>query len=642
MNSLEFAAFLNLRSYKFEQITRDLIVGALPDLITLAAGKSAAPQGNVGGTRSGIKRMGESVEDNTPRVILDDAPGCQRVYRAPLAIIRADTVEDAVRALEDIERALKKGCHAAGYLSYELGYALEQRLIRLMPRERSMPLLWFGIFDSYATVRSEDGTNWPRTHAGPLAHGWDSNMHRAAFDHVHALISAGDLYQANVSYRAGFAFAGSPYAFYRQLKAQSAARHCAFVDDGVRQILSLSPELFFAIGTDGRVRVKPMKGTAARGQSAEADSLAIARLCASEKERAENLMIVDLLRNDLAKIAHAGSVRVEGLFEVETYPTLHQMVSTVSAQLTHRQTISNVIHALFPCGSVTGAPKLRAMEVIRDVETSPRGIYCGAIGRFSPDGTAYFNVAIRTLTIANGRGELGVGGAIVQDSAAAAEYDECRLKAQFFETVRKPVQLIETMRYSQAEGFVRGARHLARMERSADALGLSFDSERARAALDHVARGCRTDVRVRLLLDEAGQFHIETQPLPALLSFWRYAISPVRVHSADPLARHKTSRRRLYERARERLVAEAGCDEVVFLNENSELTEGSRSNIFIERDGRLLTPHIDCGLLDGCFRRELLDQCCCIEARLTCTDLENADRVFLGNSVRGLIPAMPI
>src|SRR5438105_10358390 len=424
--------------------------------------------------------MGGSVEDNTPRVILDDAPGFERVYRAPLATIRADTVEDIVHALEDIEHALKKGCHAAGYLSYGLGYALEQRLIRLMPRERGVPLLWFGIFDSCATVPSEDGTNWPRTHAGPPIHGWDSNMHRAAFEHVHALISAGDLYQANVSYRSRFVFVGSPYAFYRQLKAQSGARHCAFVDDGERQILSLSPELFFAIGADGRVRVKPMKGTAPRGESEEADSLAIARLCTSEKERAENLMIVDLLRNDLAKIAHPGSVRVEALFQVETYPTLHQMVSTVSAQLAHPQTISNVIRALFPCGSVTGAPKLRAMEVIRDIETSPRGVYCGAVGHFSPDGTARFNVAIRTLTIANGRGELGLGGAIVQDSSAAAEYDECRLKAQFFETVRKPVRLIETMRYSQADGFIRGARHLARMERSAVALGLSFNSERVR------------------------------------------------------------------------------------------------------------------------------------------------------------------
>jgi len=585
--------------------------------------------------------MGGLVRDGVPRVILDDASGFERVYRAPLDIIRADRIEDIAVALADIQEALAKGCHAAGYLSYELGYALERRLAPLMPTRRNVPLLWFGVFDSCEIVPPATESEWPRTHAGPLTHEWDSDAHRAAFGFIHALISAGDLYQANVSYRAAFAFAGCPYAFYRQLKAQSGARHCAFVDDGERQFLSLSPELFFAIGVDGQITVKPMKGTAARGATADADALAVERLYASDKERAENLMIVDLLRNDLAKIAATGSVRVDSLFDIETYPTLHQMVSTVSAQLAAGN-VSTIVGALFPCGSVTGAPKLRAMEVIREVETSPRGIYCGAIGHFAPDGAARFNVAIRTLTIAGGRGELGIGSAVVHDSAAAAEYDECRLKAKFLETARIPVQLIETLRYAPREGLARGALHLARMERSATVLGLPFDRERGRAALDDAVRDCLESTRVRLVLNETGGFHIETGSIPVAPSLWRYAISPKRVNSADPIVPHKTSRRRMYDGERARLSAETGCDEVLFLNEKDELTEGSRSNIFIGRDGRLFTPHQDCGLLDGCLRRELLDQRDCTEARLVQADLETAERVFLGNSLRGLIPAISV
>ena len=581
-------------------------------------------------------------EDKTPRVILDGASDYERIYTHPVATIRADSIEEVADAFAAIEQALAKGRHAAGYFSYELGYALEGRLVPLLPRTRTLSLLWFGIFDRCLIAPAENRTKWPRTHAGLLAHEWDSEAHRAAFTHVQSLISAGDLYQANVSYRARFAFTGSPYAFYRQLKASSGASHCAFVNDGERQILSLSPELFFSLDADGRVTVKPMKGTAARGATAEADSQAISALRASDKECAENLMIVDLLRNDLSKVAVTGSVRVESLFEVETYPTLHQMVSTVSAKLASPQSVSSIVRALFPCGSVTGAPKLRAMEVIRDIETSNRGIYCGAIGHFAPDGAARFNVAIRTVTIAKGRGELGLGSAVVHDSRARAEYDECRLKAQFFETVRKPLQLIETLRFTPAEGFIRGPRHLARMERSAAALGLPFDCGRARAELAAVVRERRGDLRVRLLLHEDGRFGAEAQPLSDSPSLWRYAISPYRVDSRDPLAQHKTSRRGFYDRERDRMAAETGCDEVLFLNEEDELTEGSRSNVFIERNGYLFTPKIDSGLLDGCLRRELLDQRDCTEARLTRADLETADQVFLGNSLRGLIPATAV
>jgi anthranilate/para-aminobenzoate synthase component I len=292
-----------------------------------------------------------------PQIVLDD-PRCggQRVYGGALEVIGADAIEQVGAAFAKLEGALAAGRHAAGYFAYELGYALERRLVPLMPYARNVPLLWFGVFDDCEFWPATADEFVPRTYAGRLAHEWDEARHTAAFDWIHALIAAGDLYQANLSYRARFAFAGEPYALYRELRAGARARHCAFVDDGERQIVSISPELFFEISPDGVMRTRPMKGTAGRGATSEEDSAARARLAASEKERAENLMIVDLLRNDLSRVAIPGSVEVESLFEVETYPTVHQMVSTVSARLRPKTGVEAIVRALFPCGSVTGAP----------------------------------------------------------------------------------------------------------------------------------------------------------------------------------------------------------------------------------------------------------------------------------------------
>jgi len=573
------------------------------------------------------------------RVVLDDREG-ERFYTQPVDIIRADAPEEVGGALAKVEEALAGGRHAAGYLAYELGYAFEERLVALLPPDRKVPLLWFGIFERFST--REDRAEEPRTYAGALAHEWDRARYELAFDRMRELIAAGDLYQANLSYRARFAFLGEPYALYRELRAAAGARHCAFVDDGERQILSLSPELFFAVSPDGRIRTRPMKGTAARGLTAEEDAASRARLRTSDKERAENLMIVDLLRNDLSRIARPGSVEVEELFEVETYPTLHQMVSTIGARLGAGARAETILRALFPCGSVSGAPKLRAMEVIRATETSPRGVYCGAIGHFSPDGSASFNVAIRTLTITGGRGELGIGGAVVFDSRAGAEYDECRLKARFYETARHPTALIETLRHVPGEGFVRAERHLARMAASASALGISFDAEQARAAMRESVRGRDGPSRVRLVLHEDGMPGAEATPFAASAAPWRFAVSLRRVRAGDPLLRHKTTRREMFEEARARLAATHGCDEILFLNERGELTEGSRTNIFLEIEGRLLTPALASGLLDGCLRRELMEEGRCAEAVLSRADLDRAERIFLGNSLRGLIPAVPV
>jgi para-aminobenzoate synthetase/4-amino-4-deoxychorismate lyase len=552
-------------------------------------------------------------------VILDDGP--RRVFSAPLEVIRADAAAEVPAALLALAAALDRGHHVAGWLGYELGYALEPRLGPAAPG----PLLRLGVF---GPPRSEAPLPAGRAYAGGLRLEWDRPAYDARFARVKDYIAAGDIYQANLSFRARFAFQGDALALYERLRAASGAAHCGFVADGERSIVSLSPELFFDLEADGTITARPMKGTLARNGN---DAGERARLSNSSKDRAENLMIVDLIRNDLSRVAQGGSVEVRDLFKVETYPTLHAMVSTVRARKRADVGMADLLRALFPCGSVTGAPKIRAMEILRELETSPRGAYCGAVGHFAPDGSARFNVAIRTLTIRGDQGELGIGGGVVQDSQGASEYAECLLKARFFEVCRKPLTLIETLRHEN--GFVRLKQHLARMWASGRALGLSFDEAAARGALDAAVRDRTGALRVRLTLDEAGQHLAAAQELAPNPPHWTFRISPERTQSGDLLLRHKTDWRELYDRDH------PGCDEMLFCNERGELTEGARSNIFVRRNGILLTPPVDAGVLPGILRAELIAMGQAREAILAPDDLDG--EVYLGNSLRGLIRAGP-
>lgn len=586
----------------------------------------------------------------SPFVLLDDAsPSRDRLkyFAAPLEVIVAKTPGEVAAAFAALEAARAEGRHLAGYFSYELGLVLEPRLAPLLPPVRPVPLLWFGIFEAPEVFEGEAAEAalanriTGRAYAGPLMHEWDEGAYRARFARVRDWIAAGDIYQANLSFRARFAFRGDPLALYRDLRARAGAAHCAFIDDGTRHILSLSPELFFDLSRAGCLTARPMKGTAARGSDASTDEMARRSLAASEKDRAENLMIVDLLRNDLGRIAETGSVEVRDLFAVETYPTLHQMVSTVTAQLKSGTSIAAILKALFPCGSVTGAPKIRAMEIIQALEESPRGVYCGAIGHFAPDGRAAFNVAIRTLTISGGRGELGIGGAVVYDSTPASEYAECLLKARYYEAARNPLELIETLRYMPGEGFARLDLHLGRMARSAGAFGLKFARDAALQTMQSAVYAVSSPMRVRLTLNEDGQFVATAAPFSeAAPSQWTYAISPRRILSTDVLQHHKTTWRELYDSEHARLAAELGCDEVIFLNERGEIAEGSRTNVFAEVDGALVTPPLSAGALDGCLRRSLIDAGTCAERPLMPADLARVQKVYLGNSLRGLIPAV--
>jgi len=632
-----------------------------------------------------------------PSLVFDDvATGTCRVFEEPVAVIRADDAGEVPAALAQMAERIDAGFHLAGYFGYELGYLLEPQLALQLPAPRSCPLLWFGVFGQPPRELRGDALEheWQRyrAYAGAPQFEWDEPGYAARFAQVARHIRDGDIYQANLSMRGRFTVVGDPRGLYLALRRTGGGACSAYVDDGTRQVLSFSPELFFDLRADGTITCRPMKGTAPRAthapnasrrspfagdalpapllqshphhhacppapegsfpQAGDAtDAMARTALQSSPKNRAENLMIVDLVRNDLGRIAVTGSVDATRLFEIESYPTVHQMVSTVSATLRAGTSVRRLLEALFPCGSITGAPKIRAMQIIRELEASPRGIYCGAVGWFAPDRSARFNVAIRTLTITGNRGELGVGGGVVADSHAAAEYAECRLKARYFDAARRPLKLIETLRH-EAGGYCRLELHLQRLQASAAAFRFPFDRDRVLHALvearrDRVSHTLSqaprdiTPLRVRLTLDEHGQVEVSSAPLAPNPATWRYRLAEHALDSQDPLLRHKTDWRELHDAERERAARQSGCDEVLFRNERGELCEGSRSNLFIAIGDELLTPTASSGLLEGCLRRELLATGRCREAVLTPTDLSAASQVYFGNSLRGLIPTLP-
>ncbi|GAO40309.1 para-aminobenzoate synthase component I [Sphingomonas changbaiensis NBRC 104936] len=516
--------------------------------------------------------------------------------------------------------------HAVGFIAYEAGCALEPRLAPTF-RQPDTPLLWFGLFDRREEV---DDEAWLPNPAG----GWcgapepkitrDDYVGRLA--RVQDAIVAGDIYQANLTFPAAVPVAGDPRAIYAGLRRRARASHGALVWTGEDWFLSLSPELFFTLER-GLLTARPMKGTAA--PDADPDLLR-----SDPKQRAENLMIVDLLRNDLSRVAEPSSVAVPELFAVERYPTVQQMVSTVTARLAQGHDTIDVLKALFPCGSITGAPKLRAMEIIANVETAPRGLYTGAIGHINPDGEARFNVAIRTLHLKPGcgRATLGLGSGIVSDSEPAAEWRECLAKGAFVRSERR-FDLIETMGFDPLDGLLRLDAHMARMKASAAALGFRFDRHAARNELQAATFRLRDRARIRLLASRDGNFAIEVRPLGEPEQPVEVALAPLPVDPQDFRLAHKTTDRGFYDDARRK----SGCFEVLFTDPAGFLTEGSFTSIFVEREGVLLTPPLSRGLLPGILRAELLEQGRAVEADLRAEDL--AHGFCIGNTVRGLLRA---
>jgi len=591
-----------------------------------------------------------------PFILLDDARSEGAVdahlFERPSALFVARSPDDVERTLAQADAVRREtGGTLAGYIAYEAGLALEPRLLPFAAARTGAdgPLVWLGLFDEPRSIPAAEVPQWlaQRSQAGhasigPLDPQVSTGAYLDAFGRLQEAISAGDIYQANLTFRLAGAARGDPVALYAAIRPAAQAGYGGLVFDGSHWLLSFSPELFFSL--KGRAaKAKPMKGTRPRGRTSEEDAALAAELAASEKDKAENLMIVDLLRNDLSRVAEAGSVRVEKPFEIESYPTVHTMVSTVHATLRQGQSAIDMVSALFPCGSITGAPKIRAMELIDEVERDARGPYCGAIGRIGPGDEAAFNVAIRTIRLIPGENDkhkavLGVGGAIVADSDGMGEWRECLIKAGFVREAAGGHDLIETMRFEPESGIGLLELHLERLKTSAQELGFSFDRHETRNRIQALCFELDQPAKVRLLLARSGEITLETMPLPPPAKGRVGCIAlPLPVVSNDWRLRHKSTDRGFYEAA---LTAakEHGAYEALFVRDDGLVTEGSFTNLFVERDGTLLTPAASLGLLPGVLRRRLLDERRASEAELTLDDL--AAGFLIGNATRGLMPAM--
>jgi para-aminobenzoate synthetase/4-amino-4-deoxychorismate lyase len=588
----------------------------------------------------------------------DLVPGRGRSFRltGPVGVLEARRADEVQGVIEAAEAAADRGLWVGGFVAYEAAAGLDPAAsVRARGPDylfADLPLAWFALFEDLAAVPAlaepAAGTSAPHAAATPAGSPWRPSVDRAEYDAalatIRELIAAGESYQVNHTIRLRARIAGDERDFYRDLALAQRGGYAAYLDLGRFRVLSASPELFFRIQGDG-VTTRPMKGTAPRGRWLAEDEQVAAALVASRKERAENAMIVDLLRNDLGRIARPGSVEVSNMFEAERYETVWQLTSTVSAELEPSTPLVEVFRALFPSGSVTGAPKVRTMQIIRDLEDSPRGVYCGAIGYLSPPGSAEpranFSVAIRTVVLdAETRlAEFGVGGAITFDSSPEREYEEVLAKARVLTAARPAFELFEALRHDAEEGFGHLPEHLERLGASARYFGFRFEPETAIAALKRAAlEGGGGALRLRLTLARDGTIRTEVADMPpAAEGPVRVAIDDERMDPGDVWLFHKTTRRAPYERRRER---RPDVDDVLLVNSRGEVTESTIANVAARIDGRWVTPPLDAGLLPGCYRAVLVREARLTERRVTIEELRTAPEIALVSSVRGWRPAI--
>jgi para-aminobenzoate synthetase/4-amino-4-deoxychorismate lyase len=568
-------------------------------------------------------------EDRLPPTLLLQASSAANrwlAFEQPLAILAAHRLEEVTEVVARATEAARQGLWAAGFLTYEAAPAFDPAFVTRAAG--ALPLVWFGLFEKPRRVALEE---LPFTGASPRHAEWQPTLGARKFAHrverVHAAVARGDTYQVNLTFRLRSRGVDDAWPLFRRLAAGRARGHGAWVDLGEHQLCSVSPELFFSLDGE-RLTARPMKGTARRGPTTATDRAQVRRLAASPKNRAENLMIVDMVRNDLGRVARPGSVETLRLFEVERHPGVLQMTSTVSART--RAGLPEILAALFPCASITGAPKVRTMELIAELEDDPRGIYTGAIGYLAPGRRAEFNVAIRTLHLDRQRGvaEYGTGAGVVWDSVAAQEYEECRIKAWVVTEPGGPVTLFETLLWdSAAGGYWLLDRHLDRLLDSAFYFGLPCDREEVLAELERcVGELAPGRWRVRLELAAPGGPEAVASPLDEVSAPWRVALAAAPVDAGEPLLHHKTTDRTVYDQAR---ALAPDVDDVLLYNREGELTESTVANLVLRRAGRWVTPAAECGLLPGTLRAELLARGVLEEARLRREDLAAADEVWL-------------
>ncbi len=580
------------------------------------------------------------------------------LFREPVCLLEYTGAEDIFAFLDQAEAFRVQGYFLAGWFAYEFGYQLEPVLHDLARNgERNKTIAMLGVYEEpllydHSTGRFSGGREWPVADAvesGCVVDSLQANTTEQEFlagvEKIQDYIRAGDTYQVNYTFKLDFSLSGSAAALYCRLRQNQSVAYGGWIRHGGRDIMSFSPELFFSSDRKS-IRVRPMKGTLARGGTGEQDVRQAERLSRDAKSRSENVMIVDLLRNDLARLLHetgGGRVRVRSLFDVESYESLLQMTSTIEGLPNTERVIGlkDVLQSLFPCGSVTGAPKVRTMEIIRELEKESRGVYCGAIGYCSRQEMC-FNVPIRTLTLAAGRGRMGIGAGIVHDSDPESEWRECLLKGRFLTHPRPDFQLIETLCRQPGSGYMLLDEHLDRLSSSADYFFFQYDRETIKRRLVEEEKQCTATaaVRVRLLLYKDGRidvassllapFHGTGEGMPRV-AFSRHNVDPDNI-----FLYHKTTMRELYN-SEHRKANHGGLYEILFVNTREEVTEGTISNLFVEKNGMLYTPPVSSGLLAGTFRRSLLEDGKVEERILRMEDVVAADALFVANSVRGLV-----
>ncbi|MBD3319988.1 MAG: aminodeoxychorismate synthase component I [Chitinivibrionales bacterium] len=602
--------------------------------------------------------LGKALAGASSAVFLDTA---RSVSRKAVSYLFMDPVEEVYTCrfsgvddvLEQVER-LSRSCWVAGYLCYEAAYALESRFLSTAGsgRKRSQsPLAWFGVFEkphifdhgtrSRVIPLPECESRQPPggdRKPGRIIHSIEYPEYARVVSQVKQWIARGHTYQVNFTHDTHYQSDASPFSLYCTLRKTQPAAFSGYVKNRFGHVLSFSPELFFS-ASGKHITVKPMKGTAPRGRWPEEDTCRAQSLKNSPKDTSENVMIVDLLRNDLGRICKTGSVSTKRLFEVETHYTLHQMTSTITGRLCPGIGFSDIIRNLFPCGSVTGAPKIRTMEIIRSLERRDRGVYCGALGFAAPGNRAVFSVPIRTLQKKRGAGQwrFRVGSGIVWDSKAEDEWNECLIKTGFLTRPAPEFEIFESILFDTKPVYLRD--HVARFRRSAGFFGFPFCGNGFNSILGQVMARCRGTGRskVRIFLRPDGHFRWDAVQIDTSEPVCRrLIISPELTDSNELLLFHKTTYRPWYRRAMEK-IRSAKCYDIAFFNTRGELTEGARSNIFVRKAGDLVTPGLCSGLLPGILRSRLLKQGKCREGIITKKDLYAADEIYCGNSVRGMV-----
>jgi para-aminobenzoate synthetase/4-amino-4-deoxychorismate lyase len=569
-------------------------------------------------------------------VVIHDATRRQWLhFHDPRQIISAHRMEEVIPALNAIEEHVARNdlC-AAGFIAYEVAPAFDSALV--VKEDGAFPLVWFGLYEKPEEVSlplmQTSHQDYPLT--------WQSSVRRDAYNNdiekIKHYIEVGDTYQVNFTFRLRSPFRDDPWPFFVALAGAQDASYSAFVNTQGWIVCSASPELFFQLD-DNELISRPMKGTAPRGLMQHDDVKQAEWLYQSEKDRAENVMIVDMVRNDMGRIAKTGSVHWDSLYEVEKYPTVWQMTSTVRART--ETGLCEILKALFPPASITGAPKPRTMEIIAELEQTPRRIYTGTVGFWMPGRKAQFNVAIRTVLIdkTQGEAEYGVGGGIVWDSVDQTEFEECRTKARILTQHIPDFSLLESMLWTREEGYFLLPYHVARLQDSAAYFSYSADIDAVLDTLDAFARTLPKNAhKVRLLVAKNGGITIQSESLAESLGDaathpQRCCLAPEPVDSANPFLYHKTTNRSVYEQA---LGSCPGYADVILWNEKGEVTESRIANVVVELDGELYTPPIQCGLLPGTYRAYLLEQGKVKERVIRIDDLSKNPHIYLISSVR--------